>query len=57
VHVRPRREPRPGGDLTAEFWVAPTLQYLPARILIRQSDEVWIDLRLDRLPQQAAPAR
>lgn len=54
VHVRPRREPRPGGDLTAEFWVAPTLQYLPARILIRQSEEVWIDLRLDRLPQQAA---
>jgi hypothetical protein len=54
VHVRPRREPGAGGDLTAEFWVAPTLQYLPARILIRQSEEVWIDLRLDRLPQQAA---
>jgi hypothetical protein len=54
VHVRPRREPRPGGDLTAEFWVAPSLQYLPVRILIRQSEDVWIDLRLDRLPQQAA---
>jgi hypothetical protein len=56
VHVRPRREPQPGRDLTAEFWVAPTLQYLPVRILIRQSEEVWVDLRLDRLPQQAAAA-
>jgi hypothetical protein len=53
VHVRPRREARPGGDLTAEFWVAPTLQYLPVRIVIRQSAEVWLDLLLERLPQQA----
>jgi hypothetical protein len=54
VHVRPRREPRPGLDLTAEFWVAPTLQYLPVRIFIRQSADTWIDLQIDRLPQQAA---
>jgi hypothetical protein len=56
VHVRPRREARPGGDLVAEFWVAPTLQYLPVRILIRQSEETWIDLQLSRLPLQAGPA-
>jgi len=58
VHVRPRRPPRAagagaGGDLVAEFWVAPTLQYLPVRILIRQDDETYVDLHLERLPQQA----
>jgi hypothetical protein len=53
VRVKPRRESRPGTDLTAEFWVAPTLQYLPVRILIRQDAETYVDLLLERLPQQA----
>ena len=57
VHVKPRREPRPGGDLTAEIWVAPSLQYLPVRILIRQDGDTWIDLSVDRLPEQAAPGK
>jgi Protein of unknown function (DUF3108) len=52
VHVQPQRGARPG-DLTVEFWVAPTLQNLPVRILIRQDAENYIDLKLDRLPQQA----
>ncbi|MFO1294822.1 MAG: DUF3108 domain-containing protein [Rubrivivax sp.] len=53
MHVKPRREARPGGDLTAEFWVAPTLQYLPVRILIRQDADTWVDLMIERLPRQA----
>jgi hypothetical protein len=53
VHVKPRREARPGRDLTAEFWVAPTLQNLPVRIIIRQDAETHVDLVLERLPQQA----
>ena len=53
LRVKPRREPRPGGDLTAEFWVAPSLQYLPVRIVIRQDAETWIDLLIERLPEQA----
>lgn len=53
VHVQPRREPRPGGDLVAEMWFAPTLRYLPVRIKIRQDAETWIDLLVDRLPEQA----
>ena len=57
LHLKPRREPRPGGDLTAEIWVAPSLQYLPVRILIRQDAETYIDLVIERLPQQAAPGR
>lgn len=57
VHVKPRREPRPGIDLTAELWIAPTLQYLPVRILIHQDRETWIDLLITQLPLQAAPGR
>lgn len=53
MHVKPRREARPGAALTAEFWVAPTLQYLPVRIVIRQDAQTWVDLLLERLPQQA----
>ncbi|MBC7941068.1 MAG: DUF3108 domain-containing protein, partial [Chitinophagaceae bacterium] len=57
VHVKPRRELRPGGDLVAELWIAPSLQYLPVRILIRQDAETFIDMLIERLPQQAAPGR
>jgi hypothetical protein len=60
VHVKPRRDPtRAGlrGDLAAEFWVAPSLQYLPVRIVIRQDETTHIDLLIERLPQQAAPGR
>jgi hypothetical protein len=53
VQVRPRRESRRDNDLTAEVWVAPTLQNLPVRILIRQDAETFVDLMLERLPQQA----
>lgn len=55
VYVKPRREAR-GGDLTAEIWFAPSLQYLPVRILIRQDESSFIDLMLERPPLQAAPA-
>lgn len=54
-HVKPRRAAR-GGDLSAEIWFAPTLQYLPVRILIRQPPDSWIDLTLERPPLQAADA-
>jgi Protein of unknown function (DUF3108) len=56
MHVKPRRESSTGGDLTVELWVAPSLQYLPVRIVIKQDAETYIDLLLERLPQQAAPA-
>ncbi len=57
LHVKPRREARAGGDLTAEFWVAPSLQYLPVRIVIRQDAETYLDLLIERLPEQAERAR
>jgi hypothetical protein len=50
--------PRPGiqgpRDLAVEIWIAPTLQYLPVRLRIRQDAETFVDLMLSRLPQQAA---
>ncbi len=52
-HVKPRRDTRPGGDLVAEVWFAPSLQYLPVRIKIRQDAETYVDLMLQRAPQQA----
>ena len=56
VHVKPRRLLRPGGDLVAESWFAPSLQYLPVRIVIHQDAQTWIDLVIERLPLQAAAA-
>jgi len=53
-HLKPRRVARPGGDLTAEIWFAPTLAYLPVRIRIRQDAETFIDLVIQRKPQLAA---
>ena len=53
VHLKPRRVARPGGDLTAEIWFAPTLGYLPVRIRIEQDADTYIDLVIERKPQLA----
>lgn len=52
-HVKSRRRAE-RGDLTSEIWFAPTLQYLPVRILLRQDESTFIDLTLDKPPLQAA---
>ncbi len=52
-HVKPRRDAQ-GGDMTPEIWIAPSLQYLPVRILIRQNPSTWVDLMLENPPMQAA---
>jgi Protein of unknown function (DUF3108) len=55
-HLKPRRaDDRPRGELSAEVWFAPTLQYLPVRIRIQQDADTYIDLMLDAAPLQAAP--
>lgn len=55
-HLKPRRaEQRPRGELSAEVWFAPTLQYLPVRIRIQQDPETYVDLVMDAAPMQAAP--
>ena len=57
VPVRPRRLSKPSGELSAELWVAPSLQHLPVRIVIRQDEETYVDLLLDGLPRQASGTR
>jgi hypothetical protein len=54
-HLKPRREPRAGGDLVTELWIAPGLRHLPVRFRIRQDAENHVDLMLDRRPELAAP--
>lgn len=54
VPLKPRRAPGEGGVMTAEIWFAPQLRYLPARIRIHQSADVWIDLMLANRPEIAA---
>jgi hypothetical protein len=55
VHVQPRPGSWRPGELAAEMWFAPSLQYLPVRIRIRQNAENYVDLLIDQLPQQALP--
>jgi Protein of unknown function (DUF3108) len=55
-HLKPRRaESRPRGELSAEVWFAPSLQYLPVRIRIQQDAESFVDLVMDAAPLQAQP--
>lgn len=51
-HVKPRRV-RPGA-LSVEMWFAPSLQYLPVRIMVRQNDSNHMDLTLKTPPLQAS---
>lgn len=53
-HLRPQRPPT-GGDLAAEVWLAPSLQYLPVRLVIRQDADNFVDMVLRSVPLQAAP--
>jgi Protein of unknown function (DUF3108) len=53
-HLKPRRAgDRPRGELSAEMWFAPTLQYLPVRIRIQQDSDTFVDLVIDSAPMQA----
>ena len=61
LHVRPRKAVVDDGALPADVWFAPGLQYLPVRIEMRMKDDIWLQLKLSRPPQQtpgqaAAPA-
>jgi len=49
----PRPIERPRGNITAQMWFAPSLQYLPARIRIALGEEAWLDLMVERIDQAA----
>ncbi|MEY4429819.1 MAG: hypothetical protein RLZZ182_2508 [Pseudomonadota bacterium] len=41
-----------GGDVLAEVWIAPQLQYLPIRMLLRQGPDTYLQMDMDKPPQQ-----
>ena len=52
-HLKPRAIPiaKARGNITAEMWIAPSLQYLPVRIKVVMGEEAWVDLVVDRIEQ------
>ena len=51
-HLKPRSIPNPRGNITAEMWIAPSLQYLPVRIKVVMGNEAWLDLMVDHIEQR-----
>jgi hypothetical protein len=52
-HLKPRRPSDPSNLMTVETWIAPALQYLPVRLRINQNDDTYLDLLIERRPQQS----
>lgn len=51
-HLKPRPIANPRGNITAEMWFAPSLQYLPVRIRVNMGDEAQIDLLVETIEQR-----
>jgi hypothetical protein len=51
-HLKPRPVANPRGNINMEIWIAPTLQFLPAKIRINQDEKTYLDLLIDRIEQQ-----
>jgi hypothetical protein len=53
VHeLKPRPLPNPRGPFTLSMWLAPSLQYLPAKIRIQLGAENFIELIADQIQQR-----
>lgn len=50
-HLKPRPIANPRGNITAEMWFAPTLQYLPVRIRVTMG-ATYVDLVVDNIEQR-----
>ena len=51
-HLKPRPIENPRGNITAEMWFAPSLQYMPVRIKVSMGDATWVDLVVDKIEQR-----
>ena len=51
-HLKPRPQAVPRGNITAEMWFAPSLQYLPVRIRINMGETIYLDLLVDKIEQK-----
>lgn len=52
VHLRPRPLARPRGPIMAEIWFAPSMQYLPIRILLTSGPDTHVDLMVETVEQK-----
>ena len=50
--LTPRPLANPRGNITAEMWIAPSLQYLPVRIQINIGKEARVDLLVEKIEQR-----
>ena len=50
-HLKPRPIANPRGNITAEMWFAPSLQYLPVRIKVMMGAEDYLDLVVEQIEQ------
>jgi hypothetical protein len=51
-HLRPRPIANPRGNITAEMWFAPSLQYLPVRIRVSMGEATFVDLTVVKIEQR-----
>ena len=50
--LKPRPIANPRGNITAEIWFAPSLQYLPVRIRVHMGDSTYVDLLVEKIEQR-----
>lgn len=50
-HLVPRPVSNPAGNISAELWFAPSLQYLPVRIKISLGEGNFVDLLVEKIEQ------
>ena len=53
-HLKPRPLANPRGDIVAELWLAPSLQYLPVRVRIALGGDNFVDLIVETIEQGGA---
>jgi hypothetical protein len=53
-HLLPRPVANPAGNISAELWFAPSLQYLPVRIKINLGEGNYVDLLVEKIEQGEA---
>jgi Protein of unknown function (DUF3108) len=50
--LTPRPITNPRGNITAEIWFAPSLQYLPVRIRVHMGESTYVDLLVEKIEQR-----
>jgi hypothetical protein len=51
-HLTPRPIAKSRGNITADIWFAPSLQYLPVRIRVNMGEETYVDLMVEKIEQR-----